>query len=227
MASELKIPSGTRLHMAYDVPLGKEPDYNMVCTFNKAIDESAFLVSVPMVGGKSLLMDENQKMLIRVNQGGEELVIAAYADDVVKEGIRRYWKMRRVSEQRQFIKRRDERLKIALKVDYFQPTWPIGDDGRIGTEESMTLDVSAGGAALFVNRHFEIGEVIVLTLPRIGIAPEGAAIPEVVAAVCWDREAPKGSSYRFVCGVQFRMGDDAQREQLQDYMLYVKKTFKL
>ena len=227
MASELKIPAGTKLRVAYDTPLGKEPEYNMVCTFSKAIDESAFLVSVPMVGGKSLLMDENQKMLIRVNQGGEELVIAAYADDVVKEGIRRYWKMRRVSEQRQFIKRRDERLKIALKVDYFQPTWPIGDDGRIGTEESMTLDVSAGGAALFVNRHFEVGEVIVLNLPRIGVGPEGAAVPEVVAAVCWGREAPKGSSYRFVCGVQFRMGDDAQREQLQNYMLYVKRTFKL
>lgn len=227
MASELKIPAGTKLRVAYDAPLGKEPEYNMVCTFNKAIDESAFLISVPMVGGKKLLLDENQKMLLQVNQGSEAFVIAAYADDVVKEGIRSYWKMRRVSEQREFIKRKDERLKIALKVDYFQPTWPIDDNGRISTEESMTLDVSAGGAALFVNRHFEVGEVIVLNLPRIGIDPEGAAIPEVVAAVCWGREAPKGSSYRFVCGVQFRMGDDAQREQLQDYMLYVKRTFKL
>lgn len=227
MAGELKIPAGTKLHMAYDVPQGREPDFNMVCTFNKAIDESAFLVSIPMVGGKSLLMDENQKMLIRVTQGSESIVIAAYADDTVKEGIRRYWKMRRVSEQREFIKRRDERLKVALKVDYYQPTWPVNDEGRISTEESMTLDVSAGGAALFVNRRFEVGEVIVLNLPRVGVAPEGAAIPEVIAAVCWDREAPKGSSYRFVCGVQFRMGEDAQREQLQDYMEYVKKMFKL
>ena len=91
----------------------------------------------------------------------------------------------------------------------------------------MTLDISAGGAALFVNRHFEVGEAVVMGLPRIGISPEGAAITDIVAAVCWDREAPKGSNYRFVCGVQFRMGDDAQREQLQNYMLYVKRTFKL
>ena len=156
MASELKIPAGTKLRMAYDAPLGKEPEYNMVCTFNKAIDESAFLISVPMAGGKKLLMDENQKMLIQVNQGSEAFIIAAYADDVVKEGIRSYWKMRRVSEQREFIKRKDERLKIALKADYFQPTWPIGDDGRIGTEESMTLDVSAGGAALFRRRFLPV-----------------------------------------------------------------------
>ena len=91
MASELKIPAGTKLRMAYDAPLGKEPEYNMVCTFNKAIDESAFLISVPMAGGKKLLMDENQKMLIQVNQGSEAFIIAAYADDVVNEGIRSYW----------------------------------------------------------------------------------------------------------------------------------------
>ena len=122
MSSELKIPPGTKLRVAYDVPLGQEPDFNMMCTFKKALDESAFLISIPMVGGKTLLLDENQKMLIRATQGSEELIIAAYADDEVKEGIRRYWKMRRVSEQRELIKRKDERLKITLKVDYYQPT---------------------------------------------------------------------------------------------------------
>lgn len=227
MASELKIPPGTKLHIAYDVPLGQQPDFNMVCTFKKALDESAFLISIPMVGGKSLLLDENQKMLIRVAQGSEELIVAAYADDEVKEGIRRYWKMRRVSEQRELIRRKDERLKVALRVEYYQPTWPINEDGTISTEESMTLDVSAGGAALFVNRHFDVGEAVVMGLPRIGISPEGAAIPDIIAAVCWGREAPKGSNYRFVCGVQFRMGDDAQRELLQNYMMNLKKTFKL
>ena len=227
MASELKIPPGTRLHMAYDVPLGQEPDFNMMCTFKKALDESAFLVSIPMVGGKSLLLDENQKMLIRVTQGGTEMIIAAYADDEVKDGIRRYWKMRRVSEQRELVRRKDERLKVALKVEYFQPTWPLNEDGSISTEEAMTLDVSSGGVALFVNRFFEVGEAVVMNLPRIGISQEGAAISDIVGAVCWSREAPKGSSYRFVCGFQFRMGDDAQRELIQNYMMNVKKTFKL
>ena len=227
MASELKILPGTKLQMAYDVPQGQMPDFHMVCTFKKALDASAFLISIPIVNGKSLLLDENQKMLIRVSQGSEDFLIAAYADDEVKEGIRRYWKMRRVSEQRNFIKRKDERLKVALKVDYYQPTWPINENGKISTEESMTLDISAGGAAIFVNRLFDVGEVVVLNLPRIGTEPDGTAISDVVAAVCWGREAPKGSIYRFVCGVQFRMGDDAQREQLQNYTLYMKKLFKL
>ena len=227
MATELQIPPGTKLQLACDVPLGKTPEFNMVSTFKKALDSSAFLISIPIVGGKSLPLDENQKMLIRVSHGSDDFLIAAYADDEVKEGIRRYWKMRRVSEHRNFIKRRDERLKVTLKIDYCQPTWPIGEDGRIRTEESRTLDISAGGASFFLNRLLDVGEVVVLNLPRIGTEPEGAAISELVCAVCWSREAPKGSSFRFLCGVQFRMGSDAQREQVQNYMLYVKKLFRL
>ena len=227
MATELKIPPGTKLQMAYDVPLGQTPEFNMVCTFKKALDASAFLISIPIVGGKSLPLDENQKMLIRVTQGSEDFLIAAYADDEVKEGIRRYWKMRRVSEQRSFIKRRDERLKVMLKLQYYQPTWPIAEDGTIHSAESMSLDISAGGASFFLNRLFDVGELVVLSLPRIGTAPEGSAIGDIVAAICWSREAPKGSSFRFLCGVQFRTGSEAQKEQIQNYMLYVKKLYKL
>ena len=52
MAGTLQIKHGAKMRVAYDAPVGQEPKFNMVCTFNKAIDESAFLVSVPMVGTK-------------------------------------------------------------------------------------------------------------------------------------------------------------------------------
>lgn len=52
MAGALKINPGTKLRMAFDVPIGQEPKFNMICTFNKSLDESAFLVSIPMVGEK-------------------------------------------------------------------------------------------------------------------------------------------------------------------------------
>ena len=35
---------------------------------------------------------------------------------MVKEGIRRYWKVRRVMENRQFIKRMDVRMKVELPI---------------------------------------------------------------------------------------------------------------
>jgi hypothetical protein len=227
MSAALNIKNGTKLQLALDAPMGKDPVFDMVCTFGKSLDESAFLISIPMKGGKSLPMDENQKLLIRHGQGDNIMILAGYADDVVKEGLRRYWKIRRVSEQRQFFKRADERLKVALRVQYMQDTWPLNDEGKIEKEDGMTLDISAGGAAIYLNRRFDIGEVCELSLPRIGTTPEGKAIDEIVAAVCWSREAPKGSLYRHICGIQFRFGDGAERERLQEYVANVKKKYKL
>lgn len=212
--------------MAFDVPVGEEPDFNLVCTFSKELDESAFLISIPMKDGKSLSLDENQKLLIRYGRGEEVMILAGYADDVIKEGLRRYWKIRRVTEQRQFFKRKDERLKVALGIKYVQDTWPVNYDGIIEPEEGMSLDISAGGLALYLNRHFEVGEICEVTLPNIGTAAEGQG-KELVSVVCWNREAPKGSIYRNICGLQFRYGDETEREQVQTYLAYLKKKYKL
>ena len=57
MAGALQIKHGTKMRLAFDAPISQEPKFNMICTFNKALDESAFLVSIPMVGGKALPLD--------------------------------------------------------------------------------------------------------------------------------------------------------------------------
>ncbi len=122
MAGALNVRHGAKMRIAFDVPVGQDPQFNMVCTFNKALDESAFLVSIPMVNGKALTPDETQKMLFQYGEGDDVQIAAGYVDDVVKEGIRRYWKVRRVTEQRQFIKRIDIRMKVELPVQYMQDT---------------------------------------------------------------------------------------------------------
>ncbi len=226
MAGELKIRSGTKLSLAFDVPVGEDPQFNLICTFAKSLDESAFLVSVPMKEGKALPLDESQKLLIRYGQGEESMILAGYADDIVKEGLHRYWKIRRVTEQRQFFKRADERLKVALGIEYVQDTWPVNYDGIIEKEEGLSLDISAGGLALYLNRVFNVGEICEVTLPNIGTSEEGAGC-ELVAAVCWNRQAPKGSLYRNICGLQFRYGDDAEKERIRAYLSYLKKKYRL
>ena len=85
MAGTLQIKHGAKMRVAYDAPVGQEPKFNMVCTFNKAIDESAFLVSVPMVGGKALIPEDTQKMLFQYGEGDDAQIIAGYVDDTVKE----------------------------------------------------------------------------------------------------------------------------------------------
>ena len=227
MAGELKIKSGSKIKLALDVPVGEQPNFNMICTFNKNLDESAFLVSIPMVNGQALVVDDSQKLLLQYGEGNDAMLVAGFVDDIVREGIRRYWKIRRVSEQRQFFQRRDERIKVALRLQYKQETWELNPDGQIDREDGMSLDISAGGAAVYMNRHMDVGEMVEVSFPRIGVSEKGRAIDDIVSVVCWGREAPKGSLYRHICGVQFKFGDDSEKKRLVDYIDNVKVRYKL
>ena len=126
----------------------------------------------------------------------------------------------------QFFQRADERLKVTVPITYSQPTWRPDSDGVIRPEEGLTLDISAGGLAAYVGMRLNVGEVCDVNLPAIGTAKDGRAI-SAVAAVCWTREAPKGSPFRFVCGYQFRFADTEEREQMQNYIGNLKKRYKL
>ena len=227
MARIMNIKPGTKMRAALDVPANQEPKFNMMCTFNKALDESAFLVSIPMVDSKAYIPDENQKILFRYGEGENSQIAAGYVDDVVKEGIRRYWKVRRVAENRQFVKRVDVRMKVELPITYMQDTWALNAQGEIDKEKGETADISNNGLAVYMNRWFNVGESCRFTLPRIGTALDGQESQDVVGVVCWTRELPKGGSYRFVTGIQLRFADLQERGQMQNYVSYVKKRYKL
>lgn len=227
MAGELRIKSGTKLRMALDVPIGEEPQFNLICTFVKSLDVASFLISIPMQNGQPMPLDERRKLLIRYGTDKDAMIVAGYADDVVKEGIRRCWKIRRVAEQRQFFQRADERLKVTIPITYSQPTWRPDSDGVIRPEEGLTLDISAGGLAAYVGRRLNVGEVCDVNLPAVGTGKDGRAIDGAVAAVCWTREAPRGSPFRFVCGYQFRFAGGDEREQMSNYVGNLKKRYKL
>ncbi len=227
MAGVLNIKTGTKMRAALDVPANQEPKFNMMCTFNKALDESAFLVSIPMVDSKAYIPDENQKILFRHGEGEQTQIVAGYVDDVVKEGIRRYWKVRRVAENRQFVKRVDVRMKVELPITYMQDTWALNSQGEIDKEKGETADISNNGLAVYMNRWFNVGESCRFTLPRIGTVSDGQDARDVVGVVCWTRELPKGGSYRFVTGIQLRFSDLEERGQMQNYVAYVKKRYKL
>ena len=140
--AEQQITPGTKLQVAFDVPMGQKTDYNMLATYKEDLDEAYFLMSAPMLAGKPLLMDENQKLLLQYKVGEETFVLAGYPEAVEKKGIRTYWKMRKVAEQRTFVKRRDERFKVAMRLTYQR-------DNRCGRGpgRANALDPPAGRAA--------------------------------------------------------------------------------
>lgn len=69
MAGSLQIKHGTKIQVAYDVPAGQQPQFNMICTFNKALDESAFLVSIPIVDGKMLIPGKHRSFSSDTERG--------------------------------------------------------------------------------------------------------------------------------------------------------------
>lgn len=227
MAGTIQAKHGAKMQLAYDVPPGQEPQFNMICTFNKALDESAFLVSIPMVDGKLLIPEETQKLLFRYGEGNGQSLVAGYVDDVVKEGIRRYWKVRRVTEQRQFVQRRDIRLKIQIPVTYMQDTWELNSEGQIEKEIGETMDISNNGMAVCMNHWFQVGESCIFTLPRLGNAGEGQEARDAVGVICWMRELPKGGPFRFAAGIQLRFSSTEESREMQDYVAYVKQRYKL
>lgn len=220
--AELQIKPGTKLQMAFDVPMGQKTDFNMMATFKEAIDDAYFLVSVPMLAGKPLLLDENQKFLMQYSVGDNTFMIAGYPEAVEKVGIRTFWKMRQVAEQRTFFKRRDERFKVSMRLEYQRDNVDNPE-----TEDAMTIDVSAGGVAIYLNDYPDVGEALQVQMPTIRLQGERHELPVQLGIVCWVRQAPKGSLYRNVCGLQFRYADDIERETLKEYMEYVRAKYKM
>ncbi len=220
--AELQIKPGTKLQMAFDVPMGQKTDFNMMATFKEAIDDAYFLVSVPMLAGNPLLLDENQKFLMQYSVGDNTFMIAGYPEAVEKVGIRTFWKMRQVAEQRTFFKRRDERFKVSMRLEYQRDNVDNPE-----TEDAMTIDVSAGGVAIYLNDYPDVGEALQVQMPTIRLQGERHELPVQLGIVCWVRQAPKGSLYRNVCGLQFRYADDIERETVKEYMQYVRAKYKM
>lgn len=220
--AELQIKPGTKLQMAFDVPMGQKTDFNMMATFKEAINDAYFLVSVPMLAGKPLLLDENQKFLMQYSVGDNTFMIAGYPEAVEKVGIRTFWKMRQVAEQRTFFKRRDERFKVSMRLECQRDNVDNPE-----TEDAMTIDVSAGGVAIYLNDYPDVGEALQVQMPTIRLQGERHELPVQLGIVCWVRQAPKGSLYRNVCGLQFRYADDIERETVKEYMEYVRAKYKM
>ena len=220
--AEQQITPGTKLQVAFDVPMGQKTDFNMLATYKENLDEAYFLMSAPMLAGKPLIMDENQKLLLQYKVGEETFVLAGYPEAVEKKGIRTYWKMHKVAEQRTFVKRRDERFKVAMRLNYQRDNAPTHEP-----EDAMTIDVSAGGLAIYLNDYPDVGEALAVQMPTIRLQGERHELPEQLGIVCWVRRAPKGSLYRNVCGLQFRYADDMERELVKEYVGYIRTKYKI
>lgn len=212
---DLKIKKNSKIKLALD---SEKPSFTIITTFHKQVDEVSILISEPLKSGKTLYIEDNQKLLLVVN----DLFLTGYRDDIICEGIRRYWLIRLVQDQRQYFERRDERYTVMLPIYYRSLLWH-GDN--FVKMEGRTQDMSAGGVAMLSNCNFEINETVEIDLSDIGNyeAPKG-----LVAHVCWVRDAKKSSGYRNVVGFQFKFKNEKEEKIIvKDYIEEIKKRFNL
>ena len=174
-----------------------------MATFKETIDDAYFLVSVPMLAGKPLLLDENQKFLMQYSVGDNTFMIAGYPEAVEKVGIRTFWKMRQVAEQRTFFKRRDERFKVSMHLEYQRDNVDNPE-----TEDAMTIDVSAGGVAIYLNDYPDVGEALQVQMPTIRLQGERHELPVQLGIVCWVRRRHRARNGERVHGIRPREVQD-------------------
>ena len=218
----LRVKKGTKLQIAIDNKNLTSKDFSMLATFQETENETCFYVSIPIKDGNLVTIDEATKLVFKTNDPSNPLIFTGYVDEVIKKGIRHFWKIRKVKEQREFLKRTDERIDSTLHIKYWSPTWQLNEDGDINTEDGLTLNISASGLAMYLNDVFNVGEVCEIAFPKMGRTKNGEAI-ELVGEVCWNRQPPRGSGYKNLCGIKFNFQNSQTKTKMYDYVENIKK----
>lgn len=209
---KLKIKSGGKVELVLGG--GDKKPFEVKSTFEKNVNEASFLISVPMSQGKRLEADPFQKLLIKYELGGGVYVVEGYVDDVAQEGRRTFWKIRKVSENREFFQRTDERIKVNLEITFTKRWWT--PEGLDSAEElnAITMDVSAGGLAMLMNAPLAVGEIVEVGLPSVkrkrGVSLSGET--------CWFRETEKGNAFRYMAGLKFVFITPKDKDRMYKYI---------
>ncbi|WP_130861049.1 PilZ domain-containing protein [Bacilliculturomica massiliensis] len=209
---KLKLKSGSRVGLVINGE--KNKDFSLTSTFERNINSVSFLISVPMAGGKRVEADPQKKLLMKYEMGGSSYVVEGYVDEELQEGRRHYWKIRKVNENRAYFQRTDERIKAELDVTFTKRWW--NPDGTDSAEEvkGLTMDVSAGGLAMFTNVPLNVGEMVDMTLPPVGKKRKVSVSGET----CWFRETEKGNAFRYTAGLKFVFINPKDKDKLYKYV---------
>lgn len=213
---KLKLKQGAKLDIAFaGVSESGDHEFEMKSSFEKNLNEAAFLISVPMKNGEKIEIGEFDKIIIQYKISSKPYIVEGYVDETVKQGIRTYWKVRRVSESREFFTRADVRIKSNIPLQITKTWWTPEGNEKQESSTALTMDISNNGAALFVNLPFNVGEITGTVFQPKGKKRELAQNAEV----CWVRDNPdKGLPFRKLVGIRFVFMNDKERKTMQNYV---------
>ncbi len=214
---KLKIKSGSKITtmLIINGEYGKE----MKSSFEKNVSDSSILITIPIVNGKRAAIGDMQPLLIKYSMDGVAYAVEGYIDDIVKQGARQYWRVRKTSEVREFFQRTDVRIKARFNITFLKIWWNA--HGELQEDESigMTEDISAGGLALYENTPLAVGEIITVKLPNQG-KKKGL---EGRSEVCWVRSTEPGNAFKNMVGLRFIFENQGEKERVAAYVASIPK----
>lgn len=225
-----KIRQGARLQIVIEGDTSekkkkgkKEDEFTLRSTFEKNLDDANFLISVPMKDGKRVEPDQFKKLIIRYGEGTNQFVVEGYVEEVVKQGIRQYWKIRKVTNERSFSQRADDRYSFEEMIGYTKYAWLTDSTIDKPVENGKCIDMSAGGIAFFESDPMTVGEIIETTFPTLGRTKAGKGFV-IRGEVCWQRGADKGTGYKFKTGIKFVYENTDDKKLVQEYIGVIAKN---
>ncbi|MDL2273824.1 flagellar brake protein [Oscillospiraceae bacterium OttesenSCG-928-G22] len=195
---KVEIKPGTHLRMKLDSTLEVQPNFELSSTFEVADGDLEFSIGAPMHRGA----------YYPINVG--ELVYFSYYDDLARydfqgvileryrDGELAFLRARQTTEIIRTQRREDYRLDVSFRgtLEYEEFNGVEYETKKIAY---MTLDLSGGGAAVFLNTYFGLGKKVFLTLP---IGELGGPL-RLECEVRWMRQNVKGAIYKYIVGLKF------------------------
>lgn len=214
---KLKIKSGSKITtmLIIDGEYGKE----MKSSFEKNVSDSSILITIPIVDGKRAKIGDMQPLLVKYSMDGVAYAVEGYIDDIVKQGARQYWRVRKTSEVREFFQRTDVRVRARLNVTFIKKWWDVHGEPKEDESIGMTEDISAGGLAFYENTPLAVGEIITVKLPKTPKHKEMEGRSEV----CWVRSTEPGNAFKHMVGLRFIFEDQAEKERVAAYVAALPK----
>ena len=214
--AKINLKSGTKLDVTFTDDSGAVIEVKS--TFEKNEDEVTILISRPLHQGKPVSVDENTRLIL---EGGQQIVVSleGYVEGEVRRGPRTYWRVRTVNNRSVVNQRADARIKAELALRVQKTYWNQEGIDSIETLDCLSLDISNGGIAFYLNAPVSAGEILELELPKQGrfspVSLRGEA--------CWMREADQASAYRYITGVRFLTDNARDRDRITRYVAALAK----
>ena len=217
---KLNIVSGTKLELQLLGKQGQKP-LGLKSSFEKAVGKNCLLISAPFYEGNYANFEHQDALNIQYWRGTSKRILFGYIEGSVQRGLRNYWRVKIISEEREFVFRAYERIKTGLRVSY-TGCMPENQAGEPHIMYALSYDISAGGISLRLHGYVEPEALLELNLPPLGTIKGFTQKAEVR----WIMATENNKAFSYAAGMRFVFANAEERENMKAYIFALIRMHK-